>query len=59
MDGRLAAMASQIKALMDGFDPRQIVVTEYRPILDYLVDNGVGSKSRRSLSPMSEPAVGG
>jgi phage anti-repressor protein len=47
MDGRLATMASQLKALMDGFDPRQIVVTDYKPMLQVLIDEGVTQSKGR------------
>lgn len=48
--GDLAALKAEMAAAIEGFDQTQGIVTNYRPMLDVLRDEGVTPKSRRPMS---------
>lgn len=48
--GDFATLKAEITAVVEGFDQTQGIVTNYRPMLDVLKEEGVAPKARRSLS---------
>ena len=49
VDEKFGELEQRIQAITDGFDPRA-VATEYKPMFDVLVEEGVYPKKRRALS---------
>jgi hypothetical protein len=45
-----ATLKAEVAAVVEGFDQTQGIVTNYRPMLDVLKEEGVAPKARRSLS---------
>jgi hypothetical protein len=48
--GEIARLQTSLQRVIDGFDPTQNVITDHKPMLDILKDEGVEPKNRRRLS---------
>jgi len=46
---QVAALAADMRTVMDGFDPTQSVVRDYKPALQVLIDHSVPQKGRKPL----------